>query len=578
MVVKRKNKRRDTIQLMLVIVIILFINIISSYVFHRFDLTSEKRYTLSKNTKDLLNNIKDVVYVKVYLEGEFPSGFKRLRDETKIMLDECRLYSNSNIEYEFINPSENPDKKQRDEVYRQLYQKGLKPTNLEVKEETGKTEQIIFPGALVSYRGKEMPWELLQTQAGVGPDEVLNNSVQALEFGLASTIKNLGQEGKPSIAFLEGHHELDTIRTADIIRTLRSNYTVDRVALNEDIASLSERDSLPSGKIKVANKYKAIIIAKPDSAFSEKDKFVIDQFIMNGGRVLWLLDMVYTDLDSLATGYSVGLSNTMNLDDQLFKYGVRINTNLVQDLQSSFIMVNKALYGNQPRWELEPWIFNPLIMPQSKHPIVNNLDLIKFEFVSSIDTVSAKGINKTILLTSSKYSKTVNAPVRVALGMVNIKPDERQFRDSFKPVAVLLEGEFQSLYKNRGLAKDFIENKFIAFKEKSTSTSMIVISDGDVIKNVVQYSTRKVFPLGYDVATQRTFGNKNFLLNCIDYLCDDTGILSVRSREVKLRLLDKKKIKTQKLKWQVVNTVMPLAVLALVAMTLFYLRRKRFAK
>lgn len=577
MVKPKKNKRSDVIQLLLVVVIILLLNIISSFVFYRFDLTAEKRYTLSESTKSLLANVKDVVYVKVYLEGDFPSGFKRLRNETKIMLDEFREYANGNLEYEFINPSASSNKKEREDVYRQLYQKGLMPTNLEVKDEHGKSEQIIFPAALVAYKGKEAPWQLLQQQVGIGSDEVLNNSVQALEFGLASSIKNLDAPVKPKIAFLHGHGELDTLRVADIVNTLKVNYEIHRVALDENLSSLSERDSVSTGEITVRNKFKAIVIAKPDSAFSEKDKFIIDQYVMNGGKVLWLLDMVYTDLDSLSTGFTIGLSNTMNLDDLLFKYGVRINSDLIQDLQSSFIMVNKGLAGNAPRWELEPWLFNPLVSSQSKHPVVNNLDLIKFEFVSSIDTVSVKGVSKTVLLTSSKYTKVVNAPARIALAMVNIKPDEMQFRDSFKPVAVLLEGEFESLYKNRGLTKKIAEDKHIAFKEKSKPTSMIVISDGDVIKNVVQRSIGKIFPLGYDMATRQTFANKNLMLNCIDYLCDDSGILSLRSREVKLRMLDSKKIKTQKIKWQIINTAFPVLVLFIVAVILFYIRRKRFS-
>ena len=570
--VKRQNKRRDLIQLVLSILILVFINVISSYKFHRFDLTSEKRYTLSDATKKLLGNLNDVVYVKVYLEGEFPAGFKRLRNETKIMLDEFRAYSKGNIEYEFINPSENPDKDQQQQVYRQLYQKGLKPTNLEVKEESGKSEQIIFPGALVSYMGKETPWQLFNAQTGVHPDVVLNNAVQALEYGFANTLRNLQAVTKPKIAFLDGHGELDSLRVMDITRTLREYYDVSRIQLNEHLNALTARDSSMA-----RNKYKAIIIAKPDSAFTKKDQFIIDQYIMHGGKVLWLLDMVYTNLDSLSRGYTLGLPNNMNLDEMLFKYGVRINTNLIQDMQASFILVNKALMGNQPRWETEPWLFNPLVSPFNNHPIVNNLDLIKFEFVSSIDTIKNKNVKKTILLATSKYSRVVNTPARIALSMVNMKPDERMFHDSYMPVAVLLEGEFESLYKNR-MDTLISKNKQIRYKDISDSTKMIVISDGDVIKNIVQKSTGKFFPLGYDMTTEQTYGNKNFLLNCIDYLCDDSGLLSIRSKEVKLRLLDKKKIKTQRLKWQLTNTVTPVLLMILLGVILFYIRKKKYTQ
>ena len=556
---------------MLSIVIVLFVNVISSYKFFRFDLTSEKRYTLSDATKKLVEELDDVVYVKVYLEGEFPSGFKRLRNETKIMLDEFRAHSKENIQYEFINPSENTDKNKQQEVYRQLYEKGLVPTNLEVKAESGKSEQIIFPGALVSYMGKQMPWQLFNSQMGVHPEEVLNNSVQALEYGFASTLRKLQTINKPKIAFLEGHGELDTLYTADIRKSLKEYYDVKNIALNEKINVLSERDS---GVVR--NKFEAIIIAKPDSSFTRKDQFIIDQFVMHGGKVLWLMDMVYTDFDSLARGYTIALPNNMDLEEILFKYGVRINTDLIQDMQSSFILVNKALVGNQPRWETEPWLFNPLIASESDHPIVKNLDLIKFEFVSSIDTIKNKGVKKTVLLSSSRYSRTNNTPARIALSMVNMKPNEQMFRDPYLPVAVLLEGEFESLFKNRldSLAK----TKEIGFKDKSEANKMIVISDGDVIKNVVQKSTGRYYPLGYDLTTQQTYGNKNFLLNCVDYLCDDSELLSIRSKELKLRLLDKKKIQKQRLKWQLINAGVPVLLVIVMGLLLFYFRRKKYAE
>ena len=568
---KRRNKQTDIIQLVLSIVILVFLNIISSYKFHRFDLTSEKRYTLSDATKKLLRNLNDVVYVKVYLEGEFPAGFKRLRNETKIMLDEFRAYSKGNMEYEFINPSENPDKNQQQQIYRQLYQKGLKPTNLEVKEESGKSEQIIFPAALVSYGGKETPWQLFNAQAGVHPDVVLNNAVQALEYGFANALRNLQMDIKPAIAFLDGHGELDSLRVMDITRTLKEYYEVSRVVLNENLNALTERDSNM-----VRNKYKAIIIAKPDSGFTKKDQFIIDQYIMHGGKVVWLLDMVYTNLDSLSRGFTIGLPNDMNLDEMLFKYGVRINKNLIQDMQASYILVNKALMGNQPRWEVEPWLFNPLISPLNIHPIVNNLDLIKFEFASSIDTIKNKNVKKTILLTTSKYARVVNTPARIALAMVNMKPDERMFHDSYMPVAVLLEGEFESLFKNR-MDTLISKNKQIGFRDQSDSTKMIVVSDGDVIKNIVQKSTGKFFPLGYDMTTEQTYGNKNFLLNCIDYLCDDSGLLSIRAKEVKLRLLDKKKIKTLRVKWQLINIIVPVLLVIVLGVILFYIRKKKYS-
>ena len=558
------NKKRDILSLILAVIILILLNFVGSFVFHRFDLTSEKRYTLSDATKKLLGKLNDVVYVKVYLEGDFPSGFKRLRDETKEMLDEFRAYSNDNIEYEFINPIVNTDKTQLNAVYKQLYDKGLQPTNLEVKEESGTSQQIIWPGAILSYKGHEIPWQLLKTQLGQSPEGQLNNSIQALEYEFASCIRNLTTVFRPEIGFVEGQGELDTLALNDIKNSLREFYLLKRVKINEQLKALQG--------------LKAIIIAKPDSAFSEKDKFIIDQFVMNGGKVLWAIDPLYTSIDSLRrTGNTMALPYDLKLDDMLFKYGVRINPNLILDMQSSAIPVNKAFAGQQPRFELMPWLFSPLIMPTSNHPIVKNLDVIKIEFASSMDTVEAQGIKKTILLQSSKYSKILNAPVRVDLRMVNMRPDENQFRDSYRPVAILLEGKFESVFKNR-IPPKIANDIAIAYKSQGIDNKMIVISDGDIIRNEVQYSAGKSYPLGYDIYTKQTYGNKNFILNCVNYLCDDSGLISVRSRELTLRLLDKKKVKTERLKWQLINTVLPLLALLLFGLIHNIIRKRKYAK
>ncbi len=560
----KNNKRRDLTALGLAIIILILLNFVGSFVFHRFDLTSEKRYTLSDATKKILGQLNDVVYVKVYLEGDFPSGFKHLRNETKEMLDEFRAYSNDNIEYQFINPSISADKKQQNEIYKQLYDKGLQPTNLEVKEENGTSQQIIFPGAIISYKGHEMPWQLLKTQMGQSSEGQLNNSIQALEYEFASCIRNLTTPLKPQIGFIEGHGELDTLSLNDIKNALGEFYLLKRVKIN---AQLNALEGL-----------KAIIIAKPDTAFSEKDKFIIDQFVMNGGKILWAIDPLYTSIDSLRkSGGTMGIPFDLKLDDLFFKYGVRINPNMVLDMQSSAIPVNKAFKGQQPRFELMPWIFSPLIMPTGSHPIVKNLDVIKIDFGSSIDTVEAKGITKTILLRSSKFSKTLNAPVRVDMRIVNMRPDENQFKDSYRTVAVLLEGEFVSVFKNR-IPPQIANDSSIGFKAKGINTKMIIISDGDIIRNEVQYSTGKPFPLGYDIYTQQTYGNKNFILNCVNYLCDDSGLISVRARELTLRLLDKKKIKTERLKWQIINTGLPLLLLFLFGIIHNFIRKRRYAK
>jgi ABC-2 type transport system permease protein len=557
-----KNKKRDLTALGLAIIILILLNVMGSFLFHRFDLTSEKRYTLSDATKKLLSNLDDVVYVKVYLDGDFPAGFKQLRNETKEMLDEFRVYSNDNVEYEFIDPSDNADKVQKNEVYKQLANKGLQPFNVQNKTESGTSEQIIWPGAIVSYKGHECPWLLLKTQQAMSAEGQLNNSVQALEYEFASCIRNLTVHIKPTIGFIDGQGELDTLGTWDIAHALNEFYITKRVTINEQLHAL---DGL-----------KAIVIAKPDSAFSEKDKFIIDQYVMKGGKVLWAIDPLNANVDTLVRkSWTIATAFDLELDDMLFKYGVRINQNMLLDLQSSGIPINRALQGQPPQWQPMQWIFFPLTSPNTKHPISKNLDLVKLEYAASIDTVSAKGIEKTILLQSSRFAKTLNAPVRVFLKSIFQQPDERQFTDSYRPVAVLLEGEFESVFKNR-IPPKIANDSAIGYKPHGVRTKMIVISDGDILRNEIQFSTKKPYPLGLDRMTNQVYGNKNFILNCINYLCDDSGLISVRARELTLRLLDKKKVKSEGTKWKWINTLLPLVSIGLIGVFIYFRRKRKY--
>ncbi len=576
---KRKNriKKSNLMQLFLSLLILLFVNVISYYVFTRFDLTSEKRYTLSESTKKYLKQIDDLVYFQVYLEGDFPAGFKRLRMETKEMLDEFRAY-NDNIQYTFINPSAGDDKKKIQNTYEQLINKGIQPTNIKVKTAEGSSQQLIFPGAIASYRQKEVPVQLFTNQIGTQSDQVLNNSVQNLEYNLINAIRKLLVKTKPRLAFIRGHGELGVDRLADIIYSLSDYYGVDTVNIDGKINSLMVRGSKEKPLL---NKYAALIIAKPDSAFNEKDKYFIDQFIMHGGKVLWLFDQAVANMDSLQrTSETIGFAIDKNVDDMLFNYGVRVNTNLVLDMNALPIPAVTGQYGGQPKVELLPWYYFPVILPSTKHPIVTNLNGIKMEFASTIDTVGGKGIRKTILLTTSKYSKVINLPARISLDIMQSTPDERQYNKSYLPVAVLLEGSFNSLYINRLPPQLIEDNSSFDFKEKSPETKMIVVSDGDVIKNQLDRKNGNPYPLGYDQYTGETFGNKDFILNCIDYLCDDSGIISVRSREVKMRLLDKNKINnaSTKLTMQLVNTIGPVLLLMVFGIIQMIIRKYRFTR
>ncbi len=577
---RRNIKRNSLIQLFLGLAILALVNTIGTFLFYRLDLTSEKRYSLSAATRQLLKGLNDVVYFKVYLDGDFPAGFKRLRTETKEMLDEFRAYSD-NIQYEFINPSGSPDKKARENMYRQLVESGLNPTQLQVRKNEGTSQQIIFPGAIVSYMNKEMPIDLLLTQLGTPPEQQLNNSVQALEYNLTNVIRKLSQVEKPKIAFIQGQGELDSLHSADMENALREYYTVDRIIINGRLSALTARNAgKDSASMAFHNKYKAIIIAKPDSAFTEKDKFIIDQYLMRGGKALFMVDPVYAEMDSLQSqNQSIGITNEVNLSDMFFNYGVRMNNNLVMDISSLPIPIVTGRVGNQPKTDFLPWYFFPVITPSSQNPIVKNLNAIKFEFAGTLDTLDTPGIKKTILLTTSRYSKVLEAPVPISLDLLRIQADPSKFNQPDQVVAVLLEGSFVSLFLNR-VPPEISGAPEIGFLSKSKPTQMIVIADGDVIKGQVKPSQSGpvALPAGYDRFTGQQFGNRDLVLNAMNYLCDDSGLISVRSRELKLRMLDQTRVKTEELKWQLINTAVPVLLVILFGFAQFYYRKRRYSR
>ncbi|KAA3652465.1 MAG: gliding motility-associated ABC transporter substrate-binding protein GldG, partial [Bacteroidetes bacterium] len=486
-----KSKRKDIFGFIIGIGIIITLNFIAKFIFHRFDLTSEKRYSISEPTRQLISNLEDQVYISVYLEGNFPASFKRLRNETKEMLDEFQSYSNGKIDFDFINPSDNPDIKQRDKVYKNLYDKGLKPTDLEIKDEDGISKKVVWPGAIAVYQGIETPIQLLKSQFGAPPEVVLNRSIESLEFEIASAIKKITSPYIERIAFIEGHGELNKYETADIVRSLREYYEVERIRIDGNINSLSARDYTDSSTADVSNKFVLAIIAGPDSAFTEKDKFIIDQFIMHGGKVVWLVNHVQASMDSLNPKNSfttTGIPKELNLDDQLFHYGVRINRDLVQDLRAAPIPVVSGQYGTQAKTQLYPWLFYPLIFSKNDHPINKNLDVVKLQFANSIDLVgSDQGLKKTIVLSSSEYTKLVKAPTRISLNMLSFNPPQEQYKIKHVPVGVLVEGQFESVFKNR-LTPNVTNAGEIQYREISEPTQQLFISDASLIRN--DYNTK----------------------------------------------------------------------------------------
>ena len=575
---KRNIKRYNLTQIIFGIIIIVLLNIIGSYIHSRFDLTSEKRYSLSDATKLMLNNIDDIVYFRIYLEGDdFPAGFKRLRNETKEMLDEFRAYNNL-IQYEFINPSESTNAKERNDTYKLLIERGLQPTDLQIKTNEGQSQKIIFPNALVTYKSRELPLELLRTQMGFPPEAVLNNSIQSLEFNIASIIKKLSTIKKSKIAFIKGHGELTYKETADITAALSKDFVVERIEIEGQLNSLTERSPLDSVNLSIRNKFEAIIIAKPKTSFSDKDKFIIDQFVMRGGKVLWLIDPVLASMDSIQkSGFAISINYDLNLEDQLFNYGVRLKNNLIMDINALHIPVRTGQIGNQPQMDFFPWYFFPILTPLSNHPIVNNLNAISTNFISSIDTVEVKNVDKTILLKTSSYSRIVSSPAMISLSILQKTPDQRMYQTPGQPVAVLLEGEFESVFKNR-IPPAIANDDEIGFKEKSKPTKMIVISDGDIIRNQFHIPNGYPLPLGYDQFTRQTFGNKELILNVMNYLCDGSGLISIRSRELKLRLLDRTKVNNNKLFWQMFNTILPILLILIFGIVQARIRKIKYTK
>ena len=560
--------------------------LIGSFVYTRFDLTSEKRYTLSDTSKEILKGLDDYVYFRVYLEGDFPAGFKKLRKETKEMLDEFRAYSKF-IDYEFINPSESDDQTERNETYKNLWQSGLNYYTETVQTNNGVQQIMVWPGVIMSYRENEVAIDLLSGQSGQSQETVLNNSAQDLEYKLISAIKEVSTVNRRTVAFSDGHGELADIEIFDIANSISKKYNIRKATLNGQLNALIKRDFDRDSSIVIRPAYDALIIAKPTMPFSEKDKFIIDQYIMYGGKVMWLLDPVSASMDSLQSAEStMGLAQNLNLDDMLFNYGLRLNKNLLLAYPCAQIGLVTG-QGDNLQSVLLPWYYFPLLTPASDHPIVRNLEAVKADFVSSLEpTTSAPEITKIPLLKTSDYTKVSSAPVFISLDILNERPNANMFPQKGMTTAYLLKGNFTSLYEYR-LPEAITESAEMGFKASSVNTSMIVISDGDIIRNQLaqldyaKKNNKRIgspLPLGYDQYTNITYGNKQFIENAISYLIEGDGLINIRSRELKIRLLDMNKINSNPIMWQIINVVLPSALVIILGIVLAILRKKKFTK
>ncbi|MGI6339523.1 MAG: gliding motility-associated ABC transporter substrate-binding protein GldG [Bacteroidales bacterium] len=564
----RKNiKLRSWIQFLYISGLIIAFAVVISFLKVRIDLTEDKRYTLSDSTIDILREIDNELYIQVFLDGEMPIPFKRLRSSVEDMLEEFRNASGKKLDYDFINPSGGSSREEREALYKSLISKGLNPVNIQAgDEEGGSSQRIIFPGMIVNYNGAEVPVNFLKNNPLISAEENLLHSIEGLEYEMIQTVAVITSDTIRKVAFLEGHGEYSEVEVADITLNLAKYFTIDRGVIG--------------GMPGILDQYSALIIAGPSREFDEKDKFVIDQYIMNGGKVIWLLEEVNVNNDSLVYGETAALYRPLNIEDQLFRYGARINPVIIKDLDCMIIRLAVMTEGTRQQFVPVPWVYFPLLSPSPDHPITRNINKVKGEYVNFIDTVGLDAaIKKTVLLTTSRYTRSVSPPYIISLREAEETHDEREYNRSNLPVAVLLEGTFQSAFRNR-LPDQLYGRTSSPVRIESKETKMIVIADGDITRNEVRRTgnIEAPYPLGQDKYTGEMFGNRDFIVNCLNYLIDNNGIMELRSRELKSRLIDKPRIKREKLKWQAVNVVFPVLFVILSGIAYSYFRKRKYTR
>lgn len=577
-----KGHTTNLVQLLLSVGILAVLAFLGSLAYTKFDLTSERRHSLTPATVTLLEELPDPAFVRCYLTGDLPAKFKRLEQSLGDRLAEFADFSDGMLEYEFIDPYESEDDETISRIEQTLYDQGLRFTRISYEDKGADVGQIVWPAAVITYRGKDIPVQFFKSNTPQ-PDEVMiNASINNLEYELARSLRMAMRRETPSIAILEGQGEWGPLSLADLETTLSESYAVGRVRIDEQIDALSEKIE---GMTWRTNKYDLLVVAGPDSTFSDKDRMILDQFIMNGGKVIWMVDGLKMNLDSLrANQQTFALRNELGIYDQLFDYGVRVNRELVLDYTCEEIVVDVGPNGNQRQYEVKPWYYAPVITPEDTvtHPILTNLGPIHFRFASSLDLVGQNpDVTQTVLLRSSELSMELPEPAMVSLGRVAFGLDyfQNNARGS-KNMAVLLEGEFTSNFVGR-LPKTIAEDPGIAFREKSKPTAQLIIADGDLARNKYNMTQRgpQILPLGlYDLTGKVKFENKAFLLNAVNYLLDEDALISVRQRTIELRLLDEEKITDDRQFWQLANVGLPLVVVIVFGLTMRMLRRRMYQR
>ena len=558
------SKKNNLKSVLIILAVVLLLNAIGNSFFHRFDLTQDKRYTLSPTSLYIIKQVQNPLYIKVYMQGDLPAEFKRLQLETKQLLEEFQAY-NSNIVFEFVDPLENEDASM--DNIKELYRKGLTPINITVDDKGKQSQAMVFPWAIAIYDNKEVNIPLLKNIMGASTTQKVIGSVQHLEYSIAEGLNKITKAKQKKIAVIKGNGELQDILMAKFLLQVRESYHIGPFTLDSVAKS-------PVASLKALEKYDLAVIAKPTETFSDAEKQVLDQFIINGGKTLWLIDQVTAEMDSLydSSGTTLAYPKDLNLNDMFFKYGIRINPDLVKDEQGSPIKLATGEQGSATQFQEFNWKFAPQVYPNSLHPIVKNLGGIKFDFANSIDTLK-NGIKKTILLQSSQYSKKIGTPSEISLNSVVEETSPRDYANKGKiPLAVLLEGSFHSMFENRVLP---FEQK--TFQATGKENKMIVISDGDLIKNQLDKNFQPV-ELGYDQRSGNLYDNKDFLINCVNYLLDDTGLINIRSKDLDLPLLDKEKVYENYTRTQLITIGLPIVILLFFGVVFTFLRKRKYSK
>lgn len=580
------KKSNDILKLFLSIGIVIVLAFILSYEFFKLDLTEEKRHSLTDQTIDALENLDERIFFKVYLTGDIPAEYKKLESAIEEKLDEFRDYSTDKIDYEFVNPYVSDNENENKKFWEKLFDGGIKFSSIEYRENGIKQDLVLFPGAFMNYKGVDYPINFLKSakKAGASQD-LLNSSITNLEYELISKISQYTRDTRPKVGILKGHGELIDVQMASIMNSLSEFYDMERVALGERINALSEK--LPAMRYR-NNLYDAVIVPKPTKPFSRKDQFILDQYVMNGGKVLWLVDPMAADLDSLVNGeQAMSVPMHLGLSNMLFDYGVRINNDLIIDYNCAPLEIDAGPMGDKRKKMLVPWFYSPRLFIDSVlspyHPINKNLNNIISEFASSIDTIE-NDIDKTVLLTSSSVSRRLKSPVRVNINIAKFGFEyfeNKATLDPYSPIAVLLEGEFSSAFKNRGISDTIVNDKEIAYRDKGVPTSMIVISDGDIIRNDLYPGENgyQPYPLGFD-PIQRTiaYDNTEFIMNCMNHLLNDNAVIALRTRTFKSRLLNKVKVEQSKSLIKFLNVGLPILIVSAFGIIMFLFRKKRFRK